>query len=175
MTHRPRSSAPGFSLVEAVIAVVIVGGLVMAALNTVGASQTRQFKNAASAMGNMLAQDLMAEILQLPYIDPSSSSTALGVNAGESQSASNRLGLDDVDDYHGFTETSIKRRDGSSMDLPDGWSRSVVVDYVDRNNLSTTVTTSQGVKRIRVTASFRNVPVATVTAYRTEAWQANTP
>ena len=51
-----------------------------------------------------------------------------------------------------------------------GWERTVQVSWVNPTNLSQTVGSDQGVKRIAVTVEHDNVPVASVSAFRTSVW-----
>ena len=52
------------TLAEIVLSILLVGGLLVAALNTVGSTvMTRQITSKRSR-GHLLAQDLMSEILQ---------------------------------------------------------------------------------------------------------------
>ena len=65
---RPRRA--GFTLVEAAISTVLVSGLLVAALNTVGATKLGQQNTAERGHGYLLAQELMSEIMRQDYADP---------------------------------------------------------------------------------------------------------
>ena len=60
---RARLGQGGFSLVEAMISVLVVAVIVVAAMHTVGGSQAAQLKSAQRDMALMLAGDLMDEIM----------------------------------------------------------------------------------------------------------------
>jgi Tfp pilus assembly protein PilV len=62
----------GLSLVEAVLSVILVSVLLVASVNTVGASRAAQSATSNRSWGNVLAQGLMSEILQQSYADPAS-------------------------------------------------------------------------------------------------------
>ena len=68
LDHRP--TRPALSMVEVMISTVIVGVLIAAALNTVGASKRGQLSNANHRIGQLLAQELMSEILPQMYEEP---------------------------------------------------------------------------------------------------------
>jgi len=141
----------GFSLIEAVVSMVIVGGLFVVAMNTVGASRTRQLANAQRRTALLLAEDLMAEILQRPYADPDQMQ-ANGPETGES--TGNRMGFDDVDDYFGWSASPPEYRDGTAIPWADGYQREVSGTWLDPNNLSQTSGTETGIKRIEVQVKY---------------------
>ena len=160
-------SARAFTLVEAVISVFIVSVMFVAALSMVGATRLGEYKVAESARGRPLAQDLLAEILQQPYED-ANDPVVFGTESGEG--TGDRSDFDDVDDYHNWSASPPQNQDGTDMNDLSGWERSVQVSWVDPRDLSQTAGTDQGVKRITVTVTHNDVPVASVSAFRTSAW-----
>ena len=62
--------ATAFSLIEVVGATAIVGGLLVVAMSTLGASKARQNDLAVRTRAALLAQDFIAEMLQLAYEEP---------------------------------------------------------------------------------------------------------
>ena len=163
-----RPSGRAFSLIEAVVSVAIVGGLFVAAMNTVGASRTRQSKNAQRQRALLLAQDLMAEILQHDYWDPVSQS-GMGPDASEA-AIGNRSLFNDVDDYAGWSASPPQHRDGSTIDWADAYKRNVAVVWLNPNDLSQTSSTETGIKRIRVHVEYNGRELVALYAIRTEAW-----
>jgi MSHA pilin protein MshD len=159
--------AAAFTLVEVMMSVIVVGVMFVAALNTVGSARIGEYKIAERNRGLFLAQDLMAEILQQAYDDPDDP-VAFGTESGEG--TSNRADFDDVDDYHGWSKSAPERRDGSAIPDLDGWGRSVAVVWVNPADLSQTVGSDQGAKRMTVTVTHNGLPVASMFALRTSAW-----
>ena len=153
-----------FSMVEAIICTVIVGVMMVAALNTVGASKLGQLKIGDRAKGNALAQQLMSEILQQRYIEPDDT-PQFGREGGESGGI--RMKLDDVDDYDDWSSSPPENKDGSVIPGLNGWRRSVEVVWVSPADLNTPIGIEQSVKRIIVTVKRSGVPVASLTAVRT--------
>lgn len=147
----PRCLRRGVTLVEAAISMLIVGLLMVAAMNTVAASGVRQHRAADLARARFLAQDLMTEIVQQPYIDPEIQVAVIGPEAGETS----RAQFDDVDDYHGLVESPPRFRDGTIMPGLDSWERSVSVSWVNPATPSATVGFPTGCKRITVSV-YRN-------------------
>jgi prepilin-type N-terminal cleavage/methylation domain-containing protein len=155
----------GLSLIEVVASTMIVGLMAVAALNSLGAAtqSAESIGNRAVALG--LADELMAEILQSSYSDPTQT-PLLGRESGES--ATPRSGFDDVDDYNGWNQSPPRYRDGTVMPLRTDWRQRVAVAYVVPSNPSQTSVTDQGAKRIRVTIEYRGQVLAEQTAVRTD-------
>ena len=156
----------GFTLIEAAISIVLVGLLLVAALNTLGATAISKRIIEHQAQGHLLAAALMAEILSQAYEEPVDN-VAFGREAGES--GGGRTEWDDVDDYEGWSATPPETKDEVELAGYDQWTRSVEVAWADPTSLNE-LRGNTGVKRITVTASFKGVPAAELVAIRTEAW-----
>ncbi|UCD30779.1 MAG: PKD domain-containing protein [Planctomycetota bacterium] len=109
----------------------------------------------------------MTEILQLPYQEPNTEG-ALGRDIGEGTTS--RAHYDDVDDYHQWSSSPPQHKNGSAILLTENYTRSVEVCWVHPSDLSQSIATATGVKRIDVKVSCNGTPVATLTAFRTSAW-----
>lgn len=137
----------GFTLVEVVISILVVGIMLVAALNTVGGV----FRNYAIAQERQqaytLTSQLMAEILQARYEDPNDP-PAFGLETGESTTP--RTGYDDVDDFDGWSVSPPQARDGSIMPNSEGWTRVVRVRWVDTLDPTTELSSETGLKKIEV-------------------------
>jgi MSHA pilin protein MshD len=157
------TSGGAFTLVESLICIIIVGVMLTAALRAVGASSATQAKASNRAVGGMLAQSLMDEILQQAFEDPTSPS--FGPEPGETS----RALYNDVDDYNNLTETPPKNLDGTAISNLSGWSRSVLVEWANLSNLNQHVTSDTGIKRITVTVTRNSQTIATRIALRTRA------
>ena len=156
----------GFTLVEAAISIILVGVLLVAAINTLGATAVSKRNIEHQARGYTLAQDLMAEILSQAYEEPVDTVTF----GRESESGGDRTDWDDIDDYEGWSATPPEDKDGVPLDGYDQWTRSVEIAFVQTASLNNEVGVNTGVKRITVTASFNGVPAAELVAIRTLAW-----
>ena len=166
---RLRSRSRGFTLIEATISMVLVSVVLVAALSTVGASQRNEYKISQQCQGLHLAQGLMIEILQQAYVDPAVSVDSLGPASSE-LSTGNRSLFNDVDDYAGWSANPPRSKDGTTLTGFEDWERRVEVHWVPADNMDTTSNTSTGVKRIDVTVSCKGIPVASLSAIRTNAW-----
>ena len=144
-------------LIEAAVCVVIVGIMLVAALQTVAASARARRVQAGQAQGPALARQLLAEIRQCRYAeesadDPLALPAPLGPDPGEVD-AKSRLLFDDVDDYHGLSEGTARGRDGRSLKGGDDWKREVTVEYVRPESPDVVVLDDQGLKRVTVTVT----------------------
>lgn len=148
-----------FSMVEAAFCVVLVGGLVVVSLDTLGASKMAQRNLGERALGQLLASSLMSEILTLGYEDPNETPVA-GLELSENSLL--RTTYDDVDDYINWTASPPQNRDGTTIPGLTGWQESVQIDVVDPANLNSKRVVDTGVKRITVTITRNSVVVATL-------------
>ena len=165
--RRPRRRA--FTLIETVISLLIVGLMLVATLNTVGAAKMARFKHANNSRALLLAQDLMAEIVEQDYWDPD----ILGGMGPEDPEdvPGNRSQFDDVDDYHGWTAAAPKYRDGTAIPWAAGYKREVAVAWTDPVNLSVLKGFETGVKVIIITVTSGGQKQLTLYGLRTEAWK----
>lgn len=102
-----------FTLAEALIASMILGILAAAAAHALYASTRQAYEAALSRMAASLVEDLLDEIVRLPYADPNGTSSP-GPEAGES----NRTLFDNVDDYHGYAESAGSAVDAAGIAYP---------------------------------------------------------
>jgi hypothetical protein len=152
---------------EVVASTMIVGLMSVAALNGLGAAtrSAESIGNRAIALG--LADDLMAEILPLPYSDPNDT-PVFGPEGAESSGP--RSAFDDVDDFHGWNQSPPKNRDGVVIPNRTEWRHRVQVTRVQSTNLTQALSgsTDEGVKQILVVIEYRNEILAEQVAIRTD-------
>lgn len=168
-SHHPRpmrTKCRGLSLVEVAISIVIVGGVLTASLTTVAHSKMGLQKMGHGAMGMLLAQQLMAEILQQSYQEPVDTPV---FGRETSESGGDRVEFDDVDDFDAWSSSPPEYKDGTSIPNLDGWERMVAVRWVEPNDLNRTAISDTGIKRITITVTHDGVPAAELTAIRTGA------
>lgn len=159
----------GFSLIETVIALLILSTSFVSVLTAVSSSRATYAVAGDRALGNSLAQDLMAEILSQGYIEDGS--TLLGIDGAEALGPG-RSQYDDIDDYDGWSASPPAANDGTAIEGMTGYTRSVVIKWVDPLAPDTVVNSDQGVKRIIVTVKRGDRVIGELTAYRTSTWQA---
>ena len=158
MTQRS-NTVRGFSMVEIVFCVVLVSGLVVVSLDTLGASKVAQRNLGERAVGQLLASSLMSEIMNQSYEDPNELSV-FGIELSELPNL--RSSFDDVDDYSGWDVSPPQNRDGTQIPNLSGWRQTVQIIAVDPANLNLKRIKDMGLKRITVTITRQNVVVATL-------------
>jgi type II secretory pathway pseudopilin PulG len=146
-----QSARRGFNLVETAVATILVGFLLVASLNSAGASLRNQTLTSQRVTAEFLANGLMNEILSQEYVEPGLISSALGRDSGES--GGSRANYDDVDDYRNWSSSPPQNQDGSSMSGYTGWQQDVEVEWVSVDNIQSVSFFESGVKRIAVTIS----------------------
>lgn len=160
------NSLRSFTLIEAVISTVIVGIMFVAAMNVLGATAVTKRSTQQQALGYSLAQDLMNEILNQSYEDPSQKAS-FGRESGEG--GSDRADFDDVDDYDTWSASPPENKNGELLVGYEQWARSVEVDFVKPTNFAV-IGSKTGVKRITVSVSQKGKPATELIAIRTQAW-----
>jgi type II secretory pathway pseudopilin PulG len=160
-----RDCSPAFTLVETLVSILVVGTLLITAVNLVGTSRVGQSNVRDRRLGALLAQALMAEILQTAYADPDETPV---FGPEPTEGTSTRADWDDVDDYHGWSAMPPVDRDGTPVPDRADWQRTVTVDYVGPNDLLTAVGGDQGVKRILVEVTRNDMVLGSLTAIRTD-------
>jgi type II secretory pathway pseudopilin PulG len=160
-----RRKRTALSLIEVVASTMIVGMMSVAALNSLGAAtkSSESIGNRAVALG--LADELMSEILQQNYEEPTQTVT-FGRESGES--ATVRSTYDDVDDYNGWNQSPPRYRDGTVMPNRAGWRHRVLIMRVSPSDPTQAVFTEQGAKLIVVTIEHNGVVIEEQYAVRTD-------
>jgi len=166
---RRARAAAAFSLVESLISVVLVGGLLVAALNTVGSAALGRGQMTDAARGMLLAQQLVAEILRQPYDEPIDT-PVFGREGAEL--ADDRTLYDDVDDYYDWSASPPEYNDGTALANLIGWTRGVEVVWGDPADPMKSLSYDASIKRITVTILRGDKQVASITATRTRSGDA---
>lgn len=139
----------GFTLAEAIIAIVILGIATAGVLLPFTNGAVTQAEGVNRTLAAKLARDMMEQILLRPFHDPDGSSYyyQLGPDSGETTMDL----FDNIDDFHGYTEAQGQVKDALGSVFSDSkyakFSRDVICEYV-------TVPQEKGVgtpKFIRVT------------------------
>jgi prepilin-type N-terminal cleavage/methylation domain-containing protein len=164
VTQKLRQKHRGLSLIEVVVSTLIVGVMLVVALNTLGAVFRSQRSNAARLTGPGLAHELMGEILSLPYEDPEEPGEQIGLDSGES--GSDRADFDDVDDYADWNGQKPENKDGVEHPGYDNWEVDVRVNWVQVNVVTTTLSSESGLKLITVTVTDPDGQVTRIHALR---------
>lgn len=160
----PRRRA--ITLVEVILATLVVGVMMAGALATVSASQRAAKAQGDGMLAQQLAQDLLDEVMRQAYADASDGAAVNGPTASE-LAPGNRSLFNDVNDYKAWTESPPRLRDGTVITGGGSWTRSVSVEFLAPGALTTVSTTDQGVARITVAVKLRGGTLATAMGVRT--------
>lgn len=164
------------TIAEAVIATLIVGVMLVAAMTSVATSRTIRGRVADRVRAQQLALDLMSEILQQGFLDPASSSSLLASGSPTSQPVSttgttiSRASWSYVSDYNGLVDSPPQTKSGTPIPNVTTWTRTVTVQWANPTTFASTSSTNTGVFLINVTVSRGNLVLASVNALRTSAW-----
>lgn len=176
--HRIRySAAPAFWLIEVSVCTVLVGLILVTALKASGAAIRAFARTGDSQKAVLLAEDLMAEIIQQHYLEPIDTPTFGSEGDEADEEDGPRTLWDDADDYKLWDKTPPQEKDGTVIPNLTGWRRWVEVKHVDPNDFSILLTNGddQGVKRITVNVSHNGTTLASLVSYHTNAWTAMIP
>ena len=160
----------GFTLIEAVVSMVIVSVMLLAALETAGLAAVGRSTVTAHEKGMFLARDLMSEIMGQPFDDPEGMSMSATPNTEAGEKGSGRSSYDDVDDYFKWSASPPQYKDGTEMSGMSQWRRESIVYRVQGSDLSTKKS-SGAIKRIEVRVYFHNRQVAELIGFRAEAME----
>ena len=157
MAMRPEQSAAAgpatgspraFTLIEAVMSVLIVGVMLVAVLSTFGGIARARVIGVTEGAAYGLGWALLTEVVQARYEDPDAPG-GWGVEAGEGSGT--RQDFDDVDDYDGWVSTPPQEKDGTTLGNYPGWRRSVVIVTLEPISMTTTSAMDFGLKEVQVT------------------------
>lgn len=147
-----------FTIVEAVISMLVASIMLTGALRAVVMSRKTQVSAERRACARVLADELLDQITRLAYTDPALPTLAPGPEGTEA--VSGKAAFNDIDDFNGLTESPPTDRAGTKLTQFAGWTRSVSVAWVDPTNPALVSLTETGAKRITVNVSFGTVPQA---------------
>ncbi len=160
----------GFTMVEVLISMVIISGMFIAALRAAAVAQAGQHRIRLQCQARLLAEDLAAEIDELPFQDPAVTSGLSSIGAGGSEVGSNRELFDDADDYHNWTSSPPQEKDGTVIASARSLTRSVQVEWVELSNPEQVAGYKTGLKRFTVTVSLDEGPLEEIQWLRGWQW-----
>lgn len=163
MSTNSRTASRGFSLVEAVVFIVIVSVALVGVLSVMNLTTQRSADPLIRKQAIAVAESMLEEITLQAFNNP------VGGFAGP-YTQPNRLYFDDIGDYNGFAPSGGIFPIDSSTAIPGltGYSLSVSVADADLGPATSTISSASGnAKRITVTVTGPdNVPVS-LSGYRT--------
>jgi Tfp pilus assembly protein PilV len=172
MSTTAGNSRAGISLVEVVVCTMLVSVVLIGAMNCVGAVTRGRLSSSDSVTAQLLASQLLAEILAHPYQDPNQ---APQFGREPSENSGDRGNWDDVDDYHLWSASPPEDRSGLTLPNLAGWQREVAVEWVDPADPTRVVGNEQGVKRVTVTVRRNQRIRAQAVSLRSDKYRGNVP
>lgn len=154
----------GITLTEVVISGLLVGLLLVAALNGVGAVLRTWRSSEQRYDGSALAEHLLGEILQQNYEEPTDS-IQFGIESPESPS--DRTAWDDVDDYSGWS-SAPEDKTNNALTGYSSWTRTATVELVQISDPTQIALADEGLKRVTVTVTDPFGWTTTLVAYRSK-------
>jgi prepilin-type N-terminal cleavage/methylation domain-containing protein len=161
LVRRPKA----FTLVESLIAVVIVALALTSALNMLASFARVRKVQAAQSRAPALAAELMSEILSAEYSDPAAPDN-WGVESDEVNGT--RVLFDDVDDYDGWSASPPQEKNGAVVADAAGWAETVAVRRALVASPGTDSSVETGLRRITVTVEDDRGAVVTLVALRSQ-------
>ena len=160
--HAPSRPGSGFTLVEVILTILVVGVGLVASVRALPILLKVSQASRQGLIAQQLAADLLAEIGMLPFEDPDGS-PVFGPDDGEPTGI--RAAFDDIDDYHGWTASPPQKKDGSAEPDAAGYTRSVTVQYVDPDTFEPVKDPSDA-KQITITVTRPGMATVTITSIR---------
>ena len=153
---RSNSQHRGFTIVETVLSMLLVGLLLVPAVQAIGAAAKARGLRSTQRQGAELATQLLTEIMQLYYTLP----------AGTTDGSTRQTWVV-VSDFNGYSENPAASRSGVALTGYTGWRRGVVVDFVDPANPSGPVVfTDMGMRKITVVVTSPSGIITTLQGLR---------
>ena len=152
----------GFSLIECVLSVVVVGVLTVASTGVFGTIARARYSQTESRLGTLLAQQLMTEALQQPFQQPGTT-PGFGPRSGQARPA-----YDAVDCYNGYTASPPASAAGAALAGYTGWTQSAAVSFVSPASPMTNTNTTTTLKKVTVTVTSPSGRPFTLVGWRSK-------
>jgi len=147
----PRSNRRGATLIEAVLAILVLGIAIPPLVGMFREVAARSADGTYQQVAVTCAESLLEEIASRAFEDPDVLNGSFGAEEGS------RSSFDDVDDYDGLNESPPARLDGTPLDDYGGLVRTATVDNVtaaDPDPVTAAADGSTDCKRIRVKVTW---------------------
>ena len=161
--------ARGVTIIEAVVCVFVTAVAMSASLAVIGTVGKGQALMAQRLDGMALAEELMSEVLAMPFKGDDEPVVSLETGAPRAGAALplNRAAFNDLDDYAGWLATPPQEKDGTPMAEHTGLSRQVSMWWINADG--TRASSDTGRLRVRVAVSRSGRVLASVETIRTRA------
>lgn len=155
----------GITMAETIVSTLLVGLVLVSTIQIVGPIIRSGSVMADKAVAANLARELSDEISTKYFTSPILDDVeAMGPGVGET-----RATYDDIDDYHGLSNSPPQLSSGSANTNLGGWTRAVKVTHVNLDDPTIESGTYTGLKRVTVTVSKNGVQLAQTVTLHTHA------
>lgn len=154
----------GFSLIELIVAIVVIGAAVIGVLSVMSFTTARSADPALQEQAILIGESYLEEILLKPFLDPSAGTTQVC----PAPDAGGRINYDNVCDYNGLSDVGARNQFNSPVSGLEAYTVSVTVTGdggVTLNDINNT--TVLRVLRIDVRVQGPAGTDITLTGYRT--------
>lgn len=148
----------GITMAETIVSTLLVGMVLVGTIQVVGPTVRSGTVMADKVIASNLARELSDEIATKYF----KSTVEDDLDFIGTESGGSRRYFDDIDDYHGMSNTPPELSDESKLASLVGWTRTVKVSHADLNNPSVDSGTYTGLKRVTVTVQKDGVKLAEV-------------
>ena len=141
----------GLTLIEILVSILLVSMVLIVSLSASANLLRNDHQQQTNTRLDDLSAIIMDEITSRHFQDPDT--PIFGIESDESSAS--RLTLDDVDDYHNYTQSTPTYRNGDAITGFDGWSISVNVSpaTVDSTGVVTSVDNNDPLRMITLTCT----------------------
>ena len=145
-------------MAETIVSTLLVGMVLVGTIQIVGPTVRSGTVMADKVVASNLARELSDEIATKYF----KSTIEDDLDYIGTESGGSRKDYDDIDDYHGMSNTPPELSDKSKLKNLDGWTRSVKVSHADLNSPGVDSGSYTGLKRVTVTVQKNGVTLAEV-------------
>ncbi len=136
-------------MIEVVLALVVVGLMLVAALRLVASGRMRSVHTVDRLAAQTLAIDMASEMIDLPVMDEEKA-PVFGLEGADTPSDDERDKYNDIDDYHSLIDVGIVDRNGDPIDGFAAYERRVRVRRMDRSNPDSADVTNTGLVQVEI-------------------------
>lgn len=155
----------GITMAETIVSTLLVGMVLVGTIQLVAPIIRSGSVMSDKLIASNMARELSEEIGTKLFISPSTADNDyLGTETSET-----RDGYDDIDDYHGISNSPPQLSDGRVMSHLGGWARVVKVTHASLNDPNADSASYTGLKRVTVSVTKDGVTLATDVTIHTHA------
>lgn len=185
------SKQVGVTLVELIIAIVIISIAVVAILQSLGQQTLRNVDPMLQSQAQLLAKQFLDEVKSKSFFDPSADPrlvpnltaaqliTSIADQAQRNADATNRLTWNNLYEYHSYNDSEVRNADGTAIPELSGYSVTISVDISEGLSMGSAPNALINIASCPATLALITVTVTdprgqqtSLQGYRTRYWDA---